>query len=230
MVSKKKGPGNENLEAVEQALSRTEHFIEDNQKTLTYIVLAIIVVIGGFLGTKKFIISPKEQEAQTQIFMAENYFEKDSFNLALNGDGNYLGVLDIIDNYKVTKTGKLAYYYAGISYLHLGQYENAIEYLQKFKSKDDMILPIAIGAMGDAYSELEDFDKAISQYIKAANINENIFLTPIYLQKAGELLEEQEKPAQALEHYERIKIDFPDSNEAREIDKYISRARLKSTE
>ena len=91
-----------------------------------------------------------------------------------------------------------------------------------------MILPIAIGAIGDAYSELEDYDKAISQYIKAANVSDNIFLTPIYLQKAGELLEEQEKPAQALGHYERIKIDFPDSNEGRNIDKYISRVRLKS--
>ena len=226
MVSKKKGQRGENLEAVEQALSRTERAIEENQRVLTIIVIAIVVIIGGFLGTKKFIITPKEKEAQGQIFMAESYFEKDSFNLALNGDGNYLGVLDIIDNYKITKTAKLAHYYAGISYLHLGQYEEAIRYLEKFKSKDDMIQPIAIGALGDAYVELDNIDKAISHYLKAANHSDNDFLTPIFLQKAGELLEHQNKNSEALVHYERIKVDYPDSNEGRNIDKYIARSKL----
>ncbi len=216
--------------AVEQALSRTERAIEDNQKPLTIIVIAIIVLIGGFLGVKKFILGPKEKEAQAQIFMAESYFEKDSFNLALNGDGNYLGVLDIIDNYKITKTAKLAHYYAGISYLRLGQFEEAIDNLQKFKSKDNMIIPIASGAIGDAYAELEDFDKAIEYYLKAANKADNIFLTPIYLQKAGELLEQQNKKSKALSLYQRIKVDYPDSNESRQIDKYIARAKLKNTE
>ena len=225
MVSKKKGHQGENLEAVEQALSRTERAIEDNQKPLTIIVLLIILVIAGFLGTKKFIIGPKEKEAQAQIFMAESYFEKDSFNLALNGDGNYLGVLDIIDNYKITKTAKLARYYAGISFLHIGQYQDAIDYLQKFKSKDDMIQPIAVGAIGDAYAELDDIDKGISHYLKAANHSENEFLTPLFLQKAGELLELQDKKSEALKHYERIKTDFPDSNEGRQIEKYIARSK-----
>lgn len=225
MVSKKKAKSKENLVAVEQALSTTEHFIEDNQKPLTYIVLAIIIAIGGFLGVKKFIISPKEKEAQAQIFMAESYFEKDSFNLALNGDGNYLGVLDIIDNYKITKTANLARYYAGISYLHLGQYQEAIDNLQKFKSKDDMIAPLAVGAIGDAYVEMDDIERGISHYIKAANQADNEFLTPLYLQKAGELLELQDKAAEAAVHYERIKKEYPESNEGRSIDKYIARTK-----
>ena len=225
MVSKKKAKSKENLVAVEQALSTTEHFIEDNQKPLTYIVLAIIIAIGGFLGVKKFIISPKEKEAQAQIFMAESYFEKDSFNLALNGDGNYLGVLDIIDNYKITKTANLAHYYAGISYLHLGQYQEAVDNLQKFKSKDDMIAPLAVGAIGDAYVEMDDIERGISHYIKAANQADNEFLTPLYLQKAGELLELQDKAAEAAVHYERIKKEYPESNEGRSIDKYIARTK-----
>lgn len=228
MVSKKKGHANENLVAVENALSRTEQAIEENQRPLTIIVIAIIVIIGGFLGVKKFIFSPKESQAQAQIFMAESYFEKDSFNLVLNGDGNYLGVLDIIDNYKITKTAKLAHYYAGISYLRLEQYEEAITYLEKFKSKDVMVKPIAIGAAGDAYSELEDYDKAIRKYLEAANTAENLFLTPVFLQKAGELLEMQDKSSEAVKHYERIKLDYPDSNEGRQIDKYIARAKLNS--
>jgi tetratricopeptide (TPR) repeat protein len=228
MASKKKGHQSENLEAVEHALTRTEQAIEENQRPLTIIVIALIVLLGVFLGVKKFVISPKEKEAQAQIFMAESYFEKDSFNLALNGDGNYLGVLDIIDNYKITKTAKLAHYYAGISYLRLEQYQDAIDYLQKFKSKDDMIKPIAVGAIGDAYVELDNFDKAITNYLHAANTAENSFLTPLFLQKAGELLEMQEKSPDALKHYERIKVDYPDSNEGRQIDKYIARAKLTS--
>jgi tetratricopeptide (TPR) repeat protein len=228
MASKKKGHQSENLEAVEHALTRTEQAIEENQRPLTIIVIALIVLLGVFLGVKKFVISPKEKEAQAQIFMAESYFEKDSFNLALNGDGNYLGVLDIIDNYKITKTAKLAHYYAGISYLRLEQYQDAIDYLQKFKSKDDMIKPIAVGAIGDAYAELDNFDKAITNYLHAANTAENSFLTPLFLQKAGELLEMQEKSPDALKHYERIKVDYPDSNEGRQIDKYIARAKLTS--
>ena len=226
MVSRKKAQSRENLEAVEQALSSTERFIEDNQKVLTYIVLGIIVVIAGYLGTKRFIIGPKEKEAQAQIFMAESYFEKDSFNLALNGDGNYLGVLDIIDNYKITKTANLARYYAGISYLRLGEYEKAIDYLQDFKSNDDMIEPIATGAIGDAYVEMDNYGKAVQYYLDAANSAENQLLTPLYLQKAGELLEKQDKPSEALKHYKRIKSDYPDSNEGRQIDKYIARAEM----
>jgi len=230
MVSKKKDHRGDNLEAVEQALSRTERVIEENQRPLTIIVIAIVVVIGGFLGFKKFIVSPKEKEAQAQIFMAESYFEKDSFNLALNGDGNYLGVLDVMDNYKITKTAKLANFYAGISYLRIGEYEKAIDYLQKFKTKNEMMSVVAIGAIGDAYVELDDYDKAIDHYLKAANKGENIFLNPLNLQKAGELLELQDKKGEALELYNRIKLDYPESNEGRAIDKYIYRATPKKSE
>ena len=228
MVSKKKGQAKENLVAVESALSRTEQLIEDNQRPLTIIVLAVIVLIAVFLGVRKFVISPKEKEAQAQMFMAESYFAKDSFNLALNGDGNYLGVLDIIDNYKITKSAKLAHYYAGISYLKLEEYEKAIEYLEKFKGKDDMIKPIAIGAIGDAHVELDNYDKAVARYLEAANLGGNAFVTPLFLQKAGEILEVQEKAAEALKHYERIKLEYPDSNEGRQIDKYIERAKQKA--
>lgn len=227
MVSKKKDQGNSNLEAVESALSRTEMFIENNSKLFSYLIIGVLVVAGGFIGIKKLIIAPKQTEASSQMYMAEQYFEKDSFNLALNGDGNYLGFLDIIDEYKVTKASKLASYYAGISYLHLGQFNEAIEHLSNFKSKDEMIMPIATGAVGDAYAELDDLDKAIENYLKAANMRNNEFTSPIYLLKAGELLEAQDKPQKALEAYNRILDDFPDSNEARQIPKYIERAKQK---
>lgn len=227
MVSKKKDQGNPNLEAVESALSRTELFIEDNSKVFSYIIIGILIVVGGFIGIKKLVIAPKQTEASSQMFMAEQYFEKDSFNLALNGDGNYLGFLDIIDEYKITKAGKLANYYAGICYLNLGQYEDAIKSLSNFSIKDEMIQPIATGAMGDAYVELEDFDKAVSAYMKAANIRDNQFTSPIFLLKAGQLHEILDQPNKALNAYTRIQDDYPDSAEARQVGKYIERVKSK---
>ena len=123
MASKAKGKQEDNLEVVEHALSSTEHFIEKNQKNITIALIVIVAVVGIFLGYKRFIVSPKEKDAKNEIFAAEQYFEKDSFNLALNGDGNNLGFLDVIDKYKSTKPGKLARYYAGISYLKLGKFQ-----------------------------------------------------------------------------------------------------------
>ena len=225
MVSKKKDHGNQNLEAVETALTRTEMFIENNSKIFSYVIIGIIVVVGGFIGFKKLIVSPKQKEASAQMFMAESYFEKDSFNLALNGDGNYLGFLDIIDEYKMTKAGKLANYYAGISYLQMGQFQQAIDHLKKFKSNDEMIQPIATGAIGDAYAELEDFTKAGEYYLKAANSRKNVFTSPVYLMKAGQIFERLGQTSKALDAYSKIKDDYPDSSEARQIDKYIERVK-----
>jgi tetratricopeptide (TPR) repeat protein len=227
MVSKKKDKGNPNLEAVETALTRTELFIEENSKIFSYIIIGLFVVVGGFIGVKRLIIAPKQAEASAQMFMAEQYFEKDSFNLALNGDGNYLGFLDIVDDYKVTKAGNLANYYAGICYLNLGQFNEAIDALQKFKSNDEMMQPIAVGAIGDAYVELQDLESAVQSYNKAANLRDNEFTTPIFLLKAGQLHEKLDQPQKALNAYTRIKEDYPDSAEARQIDKYIERVKNK---
>jgi tetratricopeptide (TPR) repeat protein len=223
MVSKSKGKKEDNLEVVEHALTNTEHFIEQNQRTITLALIVIVAVVGIFLGYKRFIVAPKEKEAQSQMFPAEQYFEKDSFNLALNGDGNFLGFLDIIDQYKVTKSAKLARYYSGISYLKLGKFQDAIDQLKKFKLKDEMVSPISRGAIGDAYCELGQTSVAIDYYLKAARMKPNNFVTPIYLMKAAELLEANKEYSKALPLYKEIKKDYPESNEGRKIDKYIAR-------
>jgi len=222
-MSKKKVSEQDQFESVENALSRTEHYIEQNQKSLTIIVLAIIVIVGGYLGYQRFVVSPKEKEAQSQMWMAEQYFARDSFNLALHGDGNYLGFLDIVDEYSITKSANLANYYIGISYLHLGQYELAIEYLKAFESDDEMVAPIAYGAIGDAYMELDNTTEAMKFYEKAVNKSENEFTTPIYLIKVGFVHEQNQNYEKALEAYQTIKNDFPESAEGRQIDKYIAR-------
>ncbi len=224
MASKPKGKKDDNLEVVEHALSSTEHFIEHNQKSLTIVLVVIVVIVGIFLGYKRFIVSPKEKDAKNEIFAAEQYFEKDSFDLALNGDGNNLGFLDIINQYKITKPGKLARYYAGISYLKLGKYQQAIEQLKKFKLKDKLVNPMAQGAIGDAYAELGDEQEAIDYYLKAARENVNSFSTPIFLMKAAELMEASKDYRGAVDLYREIQTEYPESNEGRKIEKYIARA------
>jgi tetratricopeptide (TPR) repeat protein len=227
-MSKKKIDHTEaRIESVENALSRTEQYIEENQKSLTIIVVAIAIIVGGYLGYKKLYLAPAENEAQKQMFVAEQYFEKDSFNLALQGDGSNLGFLDIIDEYGITKSANLAHYYAGISYLHLGKFENAIEYLKKFDVNDKLVSSVALGAIGDAYVELGQLDEGTDFYLKAADNNENDFTSAIYLMKAGLVYEKQGNYNKALEVYQKIKRDFPQSDEARDIGKYITEVKIK---
>ena len=226
-MAKKKSTKDDNLQELESALTRTEQYIEDNQKVITYVVVAVILVVGAYLAFHKFYMQPKEEEALSQMFMAENYFEKDSFNLAINGDGNYLGFLDIIDDYGMTKSANRAKYYTGISYLHMGQYEDAIDYLKKFKTDDLLLAPVKMGAIGDAMLELGKKDDALKQYKKAYAKTENELTTPVYKMKAARLLESMDKFDEALKLYEEIKKDYPQSTEGTTVDKYIARVKIR---
>lgn len=225
MTKDKKNNQADNLTEVESALTKTEQFLESNQKLIGIVIGAIVIITVGYLGLNKFYLEPRDKDAQDQMFMAQNYFEKDSFNLALNGDGNNPGFLDIIDDFGSTDAGNLSNYYAGISYLHLGQYEDAIDYLKKFDSDDALLGPISLGAQGDAQLELGKTDAALDLYTKAYKMNDNELTTPIYMLKAGELLESTSKSNEALAIYETIKQKFPESNEGRNIDKYIARVK-----
>ena len=216
------------LEAVEVTLSKTERYIEDNKKSLSIIIGVIILIVGGYLGFKKFVVEPQEKEASEQIFMAEHFFETDSFNLALNGNGEYLGMLEIADEYSITKAGNLANYYAGMSYLHLGQFEEAIEYLKQFNSDDEIVMTMAIAGIGDANMELGSIDDAISYYVKATERKPNKFVTPMMLMKLGLAYEGQKEFSKALETYEKIQKEYSKSNEGRNIRKYIARAKFEN--
>jgi tetratricopeptide (TPR) repeat protein len=211
------------LAEVEQALTKTEQFFEKNLNVVLYAVIGLIVVILGFLGYQKYFVSAKSKEAQNQIFAAQNYFEKDSFNLAINGDGNSLGFLDIIDNYGSTKSGKLAKYYVGVSYLHLGEYEKAIQYLDKFKTDDLLLAPLAESAKGDAYVELGKYSKAISAFQKALGFDENEFTTPLVLLKLGLTYEANGQNSEALEQYKKIMDKYMASAEYATAEKYYAR-------
>jgi tetratricopeptide (TPR) repeat protein len=215
------------IENVESALTRAEQFIEDNQKIITIVFIVIVVVVGGFFGFKKFYLAPQEKEAQEQMFRAEQYFEQDSFKLALNGDGNNFGFIKIIDEYGLTKSANLSHYYAGISYLNIGKFNEAIEQLKKFDGDDNIVSSVALGATGDAYIELGKKDEAVKYYLKAAKNNDNDFSSPIYLMKAGNVYQNKGEFKEALEVYNTIKEKYPKSYEGRQIDKYITFVELK---
>lgn len=228
MSAKKADKTEDRIVAVEEAFSKTEQFIESNQKIILIVVGILVVLILVFFGFRRYYLAPKEKEAQAQMFMAEKYFEQDSLNRALNGDGNYLGFLDIIDQYGMTKASNLSKYYAGICYLKQGDFENAIKFLKKFSSRDQVISPMATGAIGDAYMEMGETSKAVDYYIKAANQRDNDFTSPLFLMKAGFGYEELGNYDKAMEMYQKIKKNYSKSNEGREIDKYISFAKGKA--
>ncbi len=221
-MAKKKTRKADNIQELETVLTKTEQFIEENQKPISYVIGAIILIVMGYLAFNKFYLQPREKEAQSQMFMAENYFEKDSFNLAINGDGNYLGFLDIIDDYTMTKSANLAKYYTGISFLHLGQYEEAFDYLNDFKTKDLLLATVAEGAKGDAKLELGKEKEALNYYKKAYSLNNNEFTNPVFMMKAARLLESMEDLSGALAIYKEIKEKYPQSPEGQNIDKYIA--------
>lgn len=222
-MAKKTDNTEEKIMAVEEALSKSELFIEKNQKLLITLLSIVALIVLGYFGFQRFILVPREKEAQSQMFMAEKYFEQDSLSLALNGDGSYPGFLQIIDDYGMTKSAKLAHYYAGVIFLNQGKYQEAIDHLEKFKTKDVMLAPMAQGAIGDAYMELGKKEEAANQYLEAADTYKNEFTTPVFLQKAAWAFEDAGNKDKALEAYERIKTEYPRSAESRDVEKYITR-------
>ncbi len=223
---KKESEKDEVIVDVEQVYSKTEDFVNNNQNLILGVVGALIAVVVLVFSYNRVYLEPLEEEAHGQMFMAEYYFEKDSFDLAINGDGNYLGFLDIADEYGNTSAGNIAHYYAGISYLRTGQFEDAIAELEAYDPDADseMLEAVKLGAIGDAYMELNEVDEALTHYEKAATANDNDFSTPIYLQKAGFAAEKAGNFDKAIDYYTQVKKKYPTTNEGRNADKYIARA------
>ena len=208
---------------IEETLTRTEQFIEENQKSLMTIVGAIVGIVALFSIYPNFYIAPMEEEAQAEMYMAELYFQKDSFNLALNGDGQYLGFLDVADDYSSTNVGQLANYYAGLCYLNTADFDNAIEYLGDFSSDDIVLSSLALGCMGDAYMELGDVDAALDAYASAVSNSSNDFTAPRYMMKQALIHDANGDSDKALNLYKSIKNDYKTSREANGIEKYIAK-------
>ena len=212
---------NENAEAVVEAVSKTEQFFEKNGKLLSIISVAVIVACAAVFCWHKFINQPKVAEAQGQMALAEENFRNGDFELALNGDGNVLGFVQVLDEYG-KKAGKSVYFYAGVCELQLGNFESAIKYLESYNGKDAILAARATACIGDAYVGLENYEKALACFEKAASTVDNMFAAG-YLLKAGAVAEKLGQNAKALGFYETIKDQYPQSVEAYDIDKYIGR-------
>jgi tetratricopeptide (TPR) repeat protein len=189
-------------------------------------ILGAVVILVGVFWLGRIWLNKKSDEAQSQMYQAQKWLDMDSLNLALNGDGNYLGFLDIAKDYKLTKAGNLARYGAGICYLHLGDYKSAIEFLNKYSGKDKLVASVALGATGDAYVEEGDLEKGVAKYMEAADLSKNSFSSPIFLMKAAQIYELQKNYSEALKLYERIQNEYPESSEGTTIEKYIARVKI----
>ena len=216
---------NENVEAVVEAVSKTEKFFNENGKVLGGIVAGFAVVAAIVFCWYKFAYQPAVEEAQGQMAVAEENFRAADYELALNGDGNVLGFAQIIDEYGA-KAGKAVYFYAGVCELQLGNYELAIDNLKAYKGKDAILKARALACIGDAYVGLENYAEALGYFEKAAAVVNNMYAAG-YLLKAGVVAEKLGENAKALGFYETIKDMYPQSMEAYEIDKYIGRAQNK---
>ena len=217
---------------LDERASKTEEWAIKNQKYIFTIVGVAAVIVLGYLGYKKFIAEPKAQEAMNEMYTAQKYFDqavngtaKDSlFTLALNGGEGKFGMLDIADQYSGTPAGNLAHYYAGMAYLNLKDYANAIAYLEDFSSDDIMLSAIAKGGMGDAFAQLNQPENALEYYEKAISVSDNEFTTPMYLFKAANIAMDLGNNGKALKYLKRIKEEFPTSSEATNIDVFIGKA------
>lgn len=220
---------------LDESASKTEEWVIKNQNYIFGVVGIVAVVVLGIMGYNRFIAEPAAKEAMNEMYQAQTYFneavngsDQDSlFTLSLNGGEGKYGMLDIIDEYGSTPAGNLANYYAGMAYLNLKDYQNAITYLSNFSSDDKMLSPIAKGGIGDAFVQLNQLEDGLDYYEQAIKDNTNDFTTPLYLLKAAKVAIDLGSYETALTHLNRIKDEFASSNEASEADILIGMAEAK---
>lgn len=217
---------NEHLN-VEDALTQSEAFLIKYKNAIIGGVVAVIIIVAGFIMYKNLYAEPREEKAQAALFKGQEYFEQDAFEQALNGDSiGYTGFLKVADDYSGTKAANLAKAYAGICYAQLGKYEEAVKMLDSFNGKDQMVAPAILGATGNCYAQLGQLDKAASTLLSAADKADNNTLSPIFLIQAGEILVKQGRYDDAVNAYTKIKDKYFQSYQAMDIDKYIEQAKL----
>ena len=210
-----------------ETLVKMQGFWEKFQKPVTIALVVIVLGVGGWYGYTEYILKPKEEKAADALFKAQQYFSIDSSNLVLKGDGQNKGVLYVMKNFSGTKAANLCSYYAGVSYLKLGDFNNAVKNLKDFSTDAKQIQLLAYGCLGDAYSELNNKEEAIANYKKAATtfeLDENN--SAEYLFRAGLLQETTGKTKEAIATYKELKEKFPKTDKGFQADKYINRLSL----
>lgn len=219
---------------LEETASKSEQWIEKYQKTLFSSLIALVVLILAYIAYNSYIIEPKEQDAANELAFPKENFElaivatdeaEALFTLALEGTNGKYGFIDIAEKYKGTNAGNLANYYAGISYLKTNDYKNAISYLDNFTSNDALLSPVALGAIGDAFADLEQNEDALSYYEKAIQKEANSATTPLFLMKAGNIALEIGDSKKAETFFTEIKNKYGSSTIANNIDMHINKAK-----
>src|SRR6187402_549844 len=206
---------------------QTGKFVRENQKSLTFIISAIVALVVIYFVYQNVYLRPRETQAADQMHVAQDFWAKKDWDKAIKGDAGYPGFEKILNDYSNTKAANLAYYYLGVAYLNQGEYRKAVDNLTNYRGDDSMIAAEALGSTGDAYVELKDYDKAATYFKKAVDKSKNKFLSPIYLKKLGLVYEAASDSKSAAEAYKSIKTDYPESAEAQSIDEYIARAEAK---
>jgi TolA-binding protein len=212
-----------------EAVDRVTGFWQKNSKNILIGLTIIVVASAGIAGYKHFISGPKLEKADEAIFRAESYFRMDSLQVALNGDGTNPGFLKIMDKYSGTPAANLSRFYAGASYLRLGDFKNAEKYLKDFSTDAVQVNARAKGLLADTYAEQGKKEEAAKLYLEAARAFEkDEFNSAEYLFRAGYLYESLGKNKEAIDAFRQIKQKYPRTERGFEIDKYL--ARLGETE
>jgi len=197
-------------------------FYDKNQKLIIGVAAAVAVLIGAYLAYQLFYKAPRQKAAQDAMYVAEYQFSRDSFALALENPGQGSeGFLDIMENYSGTAQANTAKYYAGISYLNIGRYQDALDMLNSFSAPTDLTKATKFGAMGDAHSELNDLASAESFYKKAANASDLGSIAPYYMKKLAMLYQFQGKNDEANKIYKDISTDYPDTDWGAEAARFV---------
>lgn len=217
----------ENPEVIAEKVTGIEQWIEHNPKIVFGVLGALILVVGGYFGWRYYVDSQDEQ-AQREMFQAVRYFEADSLNLALDGDGNNLGFKQIVEDYGMTPAGNLANFYAGAICLKQGKYPLAIVYLDDFKADDQLVQARAYSLIGDAYMEQKKYEEAATYYDKASNHKPNKFFTPTYLMKAGLAFEKSNQKEKAIKAYQRVIDEYWESTDYQNARKFKARLETNS--
>tara|TARA_B100001113_G_scaffold306816_1_gene268164 strand:+ start:161 stop:922 length:762 start_codon:yes stop_codon:yes gene_type:complete len=215
---------------LDKGSSKTQQWVEKNKNVILGLVGFISIMLIGVFTYSKLITEPKESNAFNEMYFAQKKFDEailidnDSlYNIALSGDELNMGMLDVIEEFSGTNAANLAHYYAGMMYLNMNDYENSIKYLSKFSSNDILLSSLASGSIGDAFAELNQFEDAYDYYVKASK-GDNNYTTPLFLYKAGTVAMKLNKFKKAEEYFTSIKLDYPKSPEAKNIDAFISKA------
>jgi predicted negative regulator of RcsB-dependent stress response len=217
--------------SLDEGASRTEEWVAKNQKIIFIVVIVIALAAIGYLLVDKYVLDPKEEEAANEMFQAEQYFtqavnaqkSQDSlYNLSLKGGEGKYGFLEIMEKYSGTDAANLAHYFAGTAYLNTGKYKEAVQHLEDFKTKDEVLKATALGATGDAFVQLGKLEDGLKYYVDAAKVSENDAITPRFLFKAGQLSLNLKKKDDALKYFKEIKEKYSTSQEGAMIDAYIA--------